>query len=110
MIDQPEALSSVVKRTEKWTQLSSDRAFCDNEVGSGINNGSPWKGIFYSPGKLPAREVDPDSHLVEELNPFAILPGASRVVVNLVEDDHAVWCIRAGITRTQGGKQQRTEP
>ena len=38
----------------------------------------------------PARQVGVDRHLVVQLDPLAVLGGAGRIVLQLVEDDDAV--------------------
>ena len=56
---------------------------------------------------MPCREIDIDSHLIVQLDPFIALPIILRVVVDFIEHDHTIH--RSGAGNQQGGKNERNK-
>ncbi len=103
VIEQSQLLTAVVERSRERTKLSGSGTLRHHEVGPRIDCSSGGEGVVEASGKTPAREINPDSHLVEELDPLAILGGAGRVVVHFIEDHHAVGSVCVGACRVDDG-------
>ena len=73
----------------------------DDGVAAGIQNGACWERVADAID-LPARDIDLDAHLIEDLEPFAGFRGSGWVVLDLVEDDDRVRC---GAERSRGEEQ-----
>ncbi len=66
------------------------RVLGDNEITARRNDGPSRKGVFHSIVESPTRKIDVDTHLVVELDPLPVLGASLRIVVELIEHDHAV--------------------
>ncbi len=90
LVDQGDPLSLVVEVSGERAELSRGGRLGNDEVSAGVEEGLVREGEIDAAPEPPAGEVDHDSHLVEEFDPFAVFGWTGRVVLHLVEDHHAV--------------------
>ena len=98
MVPKLEVFSRIVQPAHKRPKDPGDpalsfnlgRVYRDNDILSAGNNRSFRKLVENGVGEVPAGNVDIDCHLVIELDPLELSFPSRRMVLNLIEDNHAV--------------------